>query len=73
MLIAPALTVSFQGATAAVMSWSRPASAWVAMVAPPHDWKRSGYASAGVAASFVLKASFSRTVMLIFTLGLAAV
>ena len=24
------------------MSWSSPASAWAAMVPPPHDWKRSG-------------------------------
>jgi len=55
------------------MSLSMPASAWAAMIPPPHDWKRSGaWPDCMVVASLVLKASFSRTVMLILTFGLAA-
>jgi len=43
------------------------------MVPPPHDWNRSGGVPDCIAvASFVLNASFSRTVMLIFTFGCAA-
>src|SRR3954465_10473567 len=56
-----------------VMSLRAPASAWAAMIPPPHDWNRSGTSPAWIeVASFVLNASFSRTVMLIFTLGCAA-
>ena len=73
MLMAPGLTVSFQDATSAVMSLSNPASAWAAIVPPPHDWKRSGaWPDCIEVASLVLNASFSRTVMLILTLGCAA-
>src|SRR3954454_7347574 len=69
-LSAPGLIVSFHDAMASVMSWSLPASAWAAMVPPPHDWKRSGMSlPCMVVASLDLKASFSRTVMLILTLG----
>ena len=74
MLIAPALIVSFQGATAAVMSCRAPASAWAAIVPPPQDWNRSGAWPDWIeVASLVLNASFSRTVMLIVTFGWAAV
>ena len=74
MLKAPGLIVSFQGATSAVMSLSKPASTWAAMMPPPHDWKRSGTSPDCIdVASLVLNASFSRIVMLILTLGWAAV
>ncbi len=74
MLIAPGLTVLAQDATSAVMSLSAPASACWAIVAPPQDWNRSGTSPPWIwVASLVLNASFSRTVMLIFTLGCAAV
>src|SRR3954453_18983733 len=71
---APGLIVSFQDAMSDVMSLRAPASACAAMIPPPHDWNRSGMSPAWIdVASFVLNASFSRTVMLIFTLGCAAV
>ena len=70
MLRAPALIVSFHEAMSDVMSFSAPASAWDAMIPPPHDWKRSGTCPAWIwVASFVLNASFSRTVILIVTFG----
>src|SRR3954447_26964307 len=71
---APGLIVSFQDAMSDVMSLSAPASACAAMIPPPHDWNRSGMSPAWIdVASLVLNASFSRTVMLIFTFGCAAV
>src|SRR3954466_7866651 len=71
---APGLIVSFQDAMSDVMSLSAPASACAAMIPPPHDWNRSGMSPAWIdVASLVLKASFSRTVTLIFTFGCAAV
>ena len=56
------------------MSFSRPAWTCSAIPPPPQLWNRSGtLPPARSVASFALKASFSRTVMLTFTLGCAAV
>ena len=55
------------------MSLTRPASACSLSVPPPHDWKTSGGLPACMlVVSLALNASFSRTVILIFTLGWAA-
>ena len=55
------------------MSWTRRACACSASVPPPQDWKMSGTLPACmVVVSLVLKASFSRTVILMSTFGLSA-
>src|SRR5215212_11978836 len=55
------------------MSLIRPASACSLSVPPPHDWKMSGGLPACMfVVSLALNASFSRTVILILTLGWAA-
>ena len=53
-----------------VMSWSLPASAWAAIVPPPHDWNRSGMSPPCMDVwSLALKASFSIGVTVILTFG----
>src|SRR3954447_16139332 len=55
------------------MSFTSPASACSLSVPPPQDWKMSGTFPPCIdVVSLDLKASFSSTVMLIFTLGCAA-
>src|SRR3954453_10342015 len=55
------------------MSFTSPASACSLSVPPPQDWKMSGtLPPCMVVVSLDLKASFSSTVMLIFTFGCAA-
>src|SRR5690242_9016007 len=55
------------------MSWTSPASACSRSVPPPQDWKTSGtFPPCMVVVSLALNASFSSTVMWIFTLGCAA-
>src|SRR3954454_8377448 len=55
------------------MSLTSPASACSLSVPPPQDWKMSGtLPPCMVVVSLALKASFSSTVMWIFTFGCAA-
>ena len=59
-----------QGLVGSVTSFTSPASACSLSVPPPHDWKMSGtLPPCIVVVSLDLKASFSSTVMLIFTFG----
>src|SRR6478735_72969 len=72
-LVAPSLRSPTKSDEASVMSCTKPASTWSRNPPPPHDWNRSGTSpDCRLVCRAALNASFSITVILILTFGLAS-